>query len=117
MVMLRRWSVQWRENGLTEVVSLMERERSCYGGGQFNRGSMIVREVVSLMEGEWLCYGGGQFNGGGMVMLPRVTLMKGQWSSILIKQVIVCLFVCLFVCWFVCLSVRLWTAKLQGLTG
>ena len=29
---------------------------------------MIVREVVSLMEGEWLCYGGGQFNGGSMVM-------------------------------------------------
>ena len=28
-----------------------------------------------------------------------------------------CLFVCLFVCWFVCLSVRLWTAKPQGLTG
>ena len=24
---------------------------------------------------------------------------------------------CLFVCWFVCLSVRLWTAKPQGLTG
>ena len=41
MVMLRRWSVQWRENGLTEVVSLMEGEWSCYGG-QFNRGSMIV---------------------------------------------------------------------------
>ena len=38
-------------------------------------------------------------------------------ESILIKQVIVCLFVCLFVCWFVCLSVRLWTAKPQGLTG
>ena len=82
MVMLRRWSVQWRENGLTEVVSLMERERSCYGGGQFNRGSMIVREVVSLMEGEWLCYGGGQFNGGGMVMLLRVTLMKGPHGNL-----------------------------------
>ena len=68
VVMLRRWSVKWRENGITEVVSLMEREWSCYGGGQFNRGSMIVREVVSLMEGEWLCYGGGQFNGGSMVM-------------------------------------------------
>ena len=26
MVMLRRWSVQLRENGLTEVVSLLERE-------------------------------------------------------------------------------------------
>ena len=71
MIMLQRSSVQWRENGITEVVSLMEREWSCYGGGQFNRGSVIVREVVrgqSLMEGEWLCYGGGQFNGGSMVM-------------------------------------------------
>ena len=69
MVMLRRWSVQGRENGLTEVVSLMEREWSCYGGGQFNRGSMIVREVVSLMEGKFSCYRGGHFNGGKMVML------------------------------------------------
>ena len=32
---------------------------------------MIVREVVSLMEGERLCYGGGQFNGGSMVMLHK----------------------------------------------
>ena len=45
-----------------------------YGGGQFNRGSMIVREVVSLMEGEWLCYGGGQFNGRSMVMLQKWSL-------------------------------------------
>ena len=30
---------------------------------------MIVREVLTLMEGEWSCYGGGQFNGGRMVML------------------------------------------------
>ena len=51
MVMLRRWSVQWRENGLTEVVSLMEREWSCYRGGQFNTG--------------------GKFNGERMVMLQR----------------------------------------------
>ena len=36
-------------------------------------------------------------------------------KSILIKQVIVCLFV--WFVWFVCLSVRLWTAKPQGLTG
>ena len=47
MVMLRRRSVQWRENSLT---------------------------VVSLMEGEWLCYGGGQFNGGSLVIL-QVTLV------------------------------------------
>ena len=40
-----------------EVGSLMGEEWSCYGGGQCNRGSMIVR--------------GGQFNGGRMVMLWR----------------------------------------------
>ena len=58
----------WRENGhVSEVASLKEEERliprwpviegewSCYGGGQCNRGSMIVK--------------GGQFNGGRMVML------------------------------------------------
>ena len=28
----------------------------------------------SLMEGEWLCYGGGQFNGGSMVMLQKWSL-------------------------------------------
>ena len=30
-----------------------------------------VTEVASLMEGEWSCYIGGQFNGGTMVMLRR----------------------------------------------
>ena len=40
-----------RENGhVTEVDSLMEREWSCYGGGQFKGGRMVVTEVVSLME-------------------------------------------------------------------
>ena len=46
MIMLERWSVSWRENG-------------CYRGSQFNGKRMIMLEVVSLMEGEWLCYGGG----------------------------------------------------------
>ena len=69
MVMLRRWSVSWRENGhvtqvvsvgrengyVTELESLMAGEWSCY----------------SLMEGEWSCYRGGQFNEGSMVMLQR----------------------------------------------
>ena len=32
------------------------------------------------MEGEWSCYRGGQFNGGRMVMLQVVTLMEGKWS-------------------------------------
>ena len=30
-----------------------------------------VTEVVSLMEGEWSCYGGGKFNGERIVMLER----------------------------------------------
>ena len=30
-----------------------------------------MREVASLMEGEYSCYGGGQFKGGRMVMLRR----------------------------------------------
>ena len=37
----------------SELVNLMERELSCYGGGQFNAGRMIVREVISFIEGEW----------------------------------------------------------------
>ena len=51
------------------MASLIEGEWSCYGGGQFNRGSMIVRKVVSLMEGEWSCHKSGHFNEGRMVML------------------------------------------------
>ena len=74
MVMLQKRSFYWRENGdtevvswrenghVTEVASLMEREWSCCGGGQFKGGRMVVTEVVSLMEREWSCYGGGQFN-------------------------------------------------------
>ena len=50
-------------------------ERLFYGG---EYGHVTV--VVSLMEREWSCYGGGQFNGGSMVMLQVVTLMKGELS-------------------------------------
>ena len=32
---------------------------------------MVVTEVVSLIEGEWLCFGGGQFNEGSMVILHK----------------------------------------------
>ena len=56
---------------VTQVVSLMEREWSCHGGGQFNGGRMIIRGVVSFMEGEWSFYRGGHFNGGRVVMLWR----------------------------------------------
>ena len=30
-----------------------------------------VTEEVSIMEGEWSCYGGGQFHGGRTVMLQK----------------------------------------------
>ena len=33
-----------------------------------------VTEVARLMEGEWSCYRGGHFNGGRMVMLQRRTV-------------------------------------------
>ena len=60
--MLRRWPVERRWNGhVTEVVSLMGREWSCYGGGQFNGGRMI--NLIS-----------GQFYGGRMVILQTCSL-------------------------------------------
>ena len=63
----------------------MEGKWSCYGGGQFKPGRMVmlqrwtvywrenghVTEVASLMEGAWPCYRGGQFNVGSMFMLQR----------------------------------------------
>ena len=48
-----------RENSyVTEVISLTEENG-------------YATEVVSLMQGQWSCYRGGQFNGGSMVMLQR----------------------------------------------
>ena len=55
--------------------------QACYRGGQFHGGRMVyVTEVVSLMKGEWSCYRGGHlFNGGRMVMLERWSvLMEGE---------------------------------------
>ena len=50
--LFERTPVQWRGNGhVREVVSLMDGEWSCYGGGQFKGGENgHVTEVVSLME-------------------------------------------------------------------
>ena len=49
----------------------MEGEWFCYSG-LFNGGGLVMlREVVSLMEGEYSCCGGGQFKGGRMVKLHR----------------------------------------------
>ena len=44
---------------------------SCYGGGQFEGGRIVMLQVVSLREREWSCYRGGQFKGGRMVMLQK----------------------------------------------
>ena len=71
---------------VTEVVSLIQGEWSCYRGGHFNGGKMVtlqrwsvywkenghVTEVVTLMKGEWSCYRSGHFNGERMVMLWRL---------------------------------------------
>ena len=64
MVMLQRWSLSWREKGhVTEVVSLMEGEWSCYRSGHFYEGIMFMStEMASLMEGAWSCYRCGHFN-------------------------------------------------------
>ena len=43
----------------------MEEEWLCY-------------RVVNLIEGEWSCYRGGLFNGGRMVMLQRWSLLEGE---------------------------------------
>ena len=56
MVMLQRCSVYWRENGHVKEWSVQWREND------------HVREAASLIEGEWSCYGGGQFKGGRMVL-------------------------------------------------
>ena len=71
----------------------MEGEWSCYGGGQFKEGRMVVtevasngggmvmlREVACLMEKEWSCYRGGQFNGVRMAVTKETCLMEGEWS-------------------------------------
>ena len=55
---------------VTEVVSLMEGEWSCYRGGPFNGGRMVMLQRWCLMEGAWSCYRG-QYNGGRIVMLQR----------------------------------------------
>ena len=48
----------------------MEEEWSCYRGGQFHGGRMVM----------WSVGGGGQFNGGRMVVTNDICLMEGEWS-------------------------------------
>ena len=33
----------------------MEEEWSCYRGGKFNGGRMVLLQVSYLMEGDWSC--------------------------------------------------------------
>ena len=56
------------------MVTLMEVALSCYRGGQFKGGRMVITKVVTLMEGKWSCYREGHFNGGTMVMLQRLSV-------------------------------------------
>ena len=50
----------------------MEGACSCYIAGQFNEGENgHVTEVVTLMKGEWSCYRNRQFNRGRIVMLRK----------------------------------------------
>ena len=46
----------------------MKGEWSCYGGGQFKRGRMV------------LCYRGSLFNGGGMAVTEVANFKEGEWS-------------------------------------
>ena len=56
------WSVQWRKNShVMEGASLMEGACSCYRGGHFNEGKMVMLQRWFLMEGAWSCYRAGQF--------------------------------------------------------
>ena len=41
---------------------------------------MVMLQRWSFMEGEWSCYRGGQFNGGRMVVTKDTCLMEGEWS-------------------------------------
>ena len=57
---------------------------------------MVATKDTCLMEGKWSCYRGGQFNGGRIVILQRwkfqwgenghftevLTLMEGEWSCL-----------------------------------
>ena len=52
----------------------MEREWSCYGGGKFNGGIMIMLERWSVLWRESGRYRDHQFKGRRMVMLQRLSL-------------------------------------------
>ena len=53
------------------MASLKKAEWSYYGGHFNERKNGHVTEVANLKVGEWSCYRGGHFKGGRMVMLQR----------------------------------------------
>ena len=60
------------ENGhVTEIVSLMDGEWSCYGQPVEWMENGHVTEKASLIEGTWSCFEGCHFNGGRIVVLHR----------------------------------------------
>ena len=68
------------------MASLKERERSCYGGGQFKGGRMVILQRWvnggsgyggGQVEGEWSCYRGGHFNRENCHVTEMITLKKG----------------------------------------
>ena len=48
MVVTELVSVGWEHGDVTEVVSLMEGEWSCYGGSQVKAGRMVMLQKWSL---------------------------------------------------------------------
>ena len=40
---------------------------------------MVMLQRWSFMEGEWSCYRGGQFNGGKMVVTKDKCVTEGEW--------------------------------------
>ena len=92
--------VRLRKNGqVTEVVSLVDGEWSCYGGGHFNGGRMVmlqkwslywreyghVMDEVSFMEGEWSFYRGAHFHGHMYILLYS---MVNRWCFVSCMQYI-----------------------------
>ena len=49
----------------------MEGAWSCYRGGQFSAGRMVMLQRWALIKGEWSYYRSGHFNGGKMIMFQR----------------------------------------------
>ena len=98
----------------------MEGEWSCFRGGHFNGGRMVilqrwslywreyghVMDVVSFMEGEWSFYRGVHFNGHMYILLYS---MVNLWCFVSCIQYILPLNLLIFLCLFI--NIFLHTAK------